>query len=417
MYICEASLEYVISVLVAGSFLATLTKELGISDNMTGIISSIVSLGFVFQLFSIFIYRRRVKKLVVTMSIINQLLFMLLYVIPISNINQHVKTAVFTSTIFLAYLLYNIAHPKKINWFMSLVNDGNRGRFTANKEIISLVAGMAFTYIMGALMDYFKDKGDIRTSFIICAITIFLLMVLHTITMLLSVENTDDNAYQKTNPYKSMAAVIRDKKVLQIAMIFIIWSIASFSTIPFYGTYQINELGFSLKYVSFLAIVYSVVRVSVSRLWGLYADRKSFAAMIKLCFFVMAIGFLLNVFAAPANGKIFFTLYNICHGIAMGGINSALINLVFDYVPSQKRADTLALSQALSGTAGFLSTLCLSSLVSYIQKNGNQLFGMKVYAQQITSLIALLFTVAAMLYTGLVISRSKDQKEMWQDDT
>lgn len=274
MYICEASLEYVISVLVAGSFLATLTKELGISDNMTGIISSIVSLGFVFQLFSIFIYRRRVKKLVVTMSIINQLLFMLLYVIPISNINQHVKTAVFTSTIFLAYLLYNIAHPKKINWFMSLVNDGNRGRFTANKEIISLVAGMAFTYIMGALMDYFKDKGDIRTSFIICAITIFLLMVLHTITMLLSVENTDDNAYQKTNPYKSMAAVIRDKKVLQIAMIFIIWSIASFSTIPFYGTYQINELGFSLKYVSFLAIVYSVVRVSVSRLWGLYADRK-----------------------------------------------------------------------------------------------------------------------------------------------
>ncbi len=48
MYILEAALEYLISILVVGSFLATLTKELGMSDGLTGILSSVISLGCLF---------------------------------------------------------------------------------------------------------------------------------------------------------------------------------------------------------------------------------------------------------------------------------------------------------------------------------------------------------------------------------
>ena len=40
MYIIEAGLEYLISILFADAFLATLTSSLGISDSLTGIISS-----------------------------------------------------------------------------------------------------------------------------------------------------------------------------------------------------------------------------------------------------------------------------------------------------------------------------------------------------------------------------------------
>ena len=53
MFIFQATFEYLISILVAGSFLATLTKEIGIPDSVTGVISSIISLGCVFQLLSI----------------------------------------------------------------------------------------------------------------------------------------------------------------------------------------------------------------------------------------------------------------------------------------------------------------------------------------------------------------------------
>ena len=57
LYIIEATLEYLVSILVAGSFLATLTKQLGIRDELTGIISSFISLGCAFQLLSVFAKR------------------------------------------------------------------------------------------------------------------------------------------------------------------------------------------------------------------------------------------------------------------------------------------------------------------------------------------------------------------------
>ena len=116
----------------------------------------------------------------------------------------------------------------------------------------------------------------------------------------------------------------------------------------------------------------------------------------------MCIGFLFTAFATPQNGKIMFIGHYICYGIALGGINSALINLIFDYIPTEKRADSLAFSQAVSGLLGFLATLFVSFLVSYIQNNGNSIFGINIYAQQVMSILSLLITVCVLLYVSKI---------------
>ena len=163
MYILEAGFEYLISILVAGSFLATITGSLGISDSLTGIISSFISLGCLFQLLSLFLRRKRMKTIVIILSVINQILFLLLYLIPLWGGGQLFKKVAFVVAIFTAYIIYNFVHPKKINWLMSLVDDKQRGSFTANKEIISLISGMIFQFAMGAVFDSFKAKGEIKT--------------------------------------------------------------------------------------------------------------------------------------------------------------------------------------------------------------------------------------------------------------
>ena len=53
MYVFEALVEYLISLLMTGSFLATVTKSLDFSDSLTGIISSVIALGCTFQLLSV----------------------------------------------------------------------------------------------------------------------------------------------------------------------------------------------------------------------------------------------------------------------------------------------------------------------------------------------------------------------------
>jgi MFS family permease len=404
MYIIEACLEYLISILVAGSFLATLTKELGFSDSLTAILSSIISLGCMFQLISLSIRKTRVKRFVIVLSILNQLLFMLLYVTPLFSFDKKFKIGIFIVLIVVAYLLYNIAHPKKINWLMSLVEDRQRGRFTANKEIVSLIVGIVFSFSMGGIIDHFTQSNQTRTAFIISAAVIFILMLLHSITMILTVEKEAPLA-EKKNVFSSLKDIVKNKNILHVAVLFVLYYISAYSSTPFYGTYQINELGFSLKLVSAIAMIGSVSRILVSRFWGVYADKTSFAKMMEKCLIFLASSQVAIIFATPKTGVVMLILYHLLHGIALGGINSALINMVFDYAPAEKRSDSLALTQTLAGITGFVTTLVVSPLVSFIQKNNNMVFGLNVYAQQLITAIALLFTLTMIIYTRKMLKK------------
>lgn len=402
MYVIEAALEHYIARLVAGSFLATLTKELGFSDSLTGILSSIISLGCLFQLLSVFIRPKKSKGFVIILSIINQLLFMALYIIPLLNLSPYIKTVLFVVLIVLAYMIYYIAHPKKISWMMSMVNDSFRGNFTAKKEIVSLITGMIFAFSMGAVTDYFKDNGNIRAAFITSAVTIFVIMVLHTVSMVLTPEK-EENEPKKENLWHNIKETFSNKGLATVMAVYIIYYIAKGFCVPFYGAYAINELGLSLKHVTAIGILGSVSRIIASPFMGRYADKKSFAAMIEICFIFLAASFAFIVLPINGTGKITYIVYVVLHGISQAGINSALMNMVFDYVPHEKRADSLAVCQAVAGVVGFLTTLLAGAIISAVQKSGFSVFGINVYAQQLTTLIGVIVSVFAVFYIRYVI--------------
>ena len=411
MYHLEAALEYLISILVAGSYLATLTKAIGLSDGLTGILSSVISLGCLFQLFSVALRPKRVKRTVVVLSVLNQLLFMLLYVIPQIRISAELKAVIFVVCIIGAYMLYYLAHPKKIAWMMSMVEEGHRGSFTANKEIISLISGMVFSFGMGVIIDRFEAVGNLRGAFILSGIVIFLLMVLHTLSMLLTPEAPGFDRPEKEHR-RNLAGFLKNKNLLHVMVVFILYYVSTYVATPFYGTYQIGELGFSLTFVSILTILSSVVRVLVSRAWGRYADRHSFAFMIEKCLLLLAAGYVCTAVAVPSNGRVTFALYFIFHGIAQGGINSALTNMIFDYVPDGERSDSLAVCQAAAGSLGFAATLSVTPLVSFIQQSGNTVVGLPLYAQQVMSGIAFLLVIVAVIYVRLFLLNKNSAKSV-----
>lgn len=408
MYMGEATFEYLVALMVEGTFLARLTQSLGISDSLTGIISSFISLGCLFQLLSLLVRRRTVKRFVVIMSVANQALFTLLYVIPVTPLAKEIKTIVFVACLFLAYFLYYLAHPKKIGWMMSLVEDKTRGRFTANKEIVSLASGIAFTYGMGEVSDYFKAKGELNTAFLITAGVLLTLMALHTASLLCSIEPEHNEVQGRTGMVRDMAALLKDKNVRYIAVVFILWNMTT-GCARFYGTLINGELEFSLLFASILSSVGSVVRMLFSRPLGRYADKHSFASLVRICLFAGVICFTCVGFVTKSNGKIIFTLYYIFHGIALAGINSSLINLIFDYVPRQRTADALAVCQSIAGVVGFLTSLLAGVLLDRIQKNGNTFFGLHIYAQQVLSIAAALFCVIGILFVSCTFLK-KDRK-------
>ena len=234
----------------------------------------------------------------------------------------------------------------------------------------------------------------------------FALMAVHTYTLIFTVER-DRPEPKKVSLKESIMAVVSNKKVLSVTVVYIFYYVSNYSSLPFFGTYMINELGFSLQLVSILSMCASFIRVFVERAWGKYADKNSFAAMIEKCFLVMGLSLLFVAFAVPSNGIVMFVLYNLFHGIAMGGINSALTNLVLDYSSAENRAPSLAVSRAIAGVTGFVTTLAVSPIVAAIQANGNSVFGITVYAQQVMSAFALVVMLLGALYVRKVLVKSK----------
>jgi MFS family permease len=415
LYIIEAALEYFISLLVTGAYLAKITSSLGMSDSLTGILTSFVSLGCGFQIIAIFLANKRpVKRWVTLLHSINQLAFALIYLVPFIKLTKTAKIVLFIVFLLVGHIINNVVNSPKINWFMSLVDDGKRGRFTAKKEVISLILGVAFNFAMGTLIEKFEANGNLRGVFIVCGVAIFGFMILHTLTMLLTVEKEQPKKEETLEaPQKSgMFESLKDKNVLRVTLVFCLWQISNACASPFYGAYKENDLGFDAVFgVAILGAIYAVARSVFSFVWGKYADKYSFASMLQICFTIAGIAFLVNSFCRPENGRVVYPIYYTLNAIAMGGINSALINLCYDYVTPEKRTDALAVSLAISGVCGFLTTLAVSPIVSAVQANSNIVFGMNIYAQQILSVLAFVMTMLTMLYVTLsMVKKNKSPR-------
>lgn len=409
--IAEAALEYFIALLTSGAYLAKITSALNFSDSLTGILSSFVTLGCIFQLGSGIVFKNasRVKGRVIAFQMVYQLLFVVVYLTPVLNAHGNVRTGVFLIAYVSAYVLINLVRSQKNSWMLSLVDDSKRGVFTAKKEIVSLISGMVFTYIMGSVIDRYEFSGNARGAFIACACVIFCLNALHFVTLILTKEKDaqEGNAPGKTG---SVVILLKNRKVMSVILLCVLFYIAHYAAIPFFGAYQIKELGFSMRFISVLSILYSVIRAVCSPFMGKLADKRGFVQMAFVCFIVEAAGFVITTFMTPENGEWMYSLYNITYAVSMAGINSALLNIVFGYAPREMRAQAIALNYALCGVAGFLSTCAASRIVDFIQASGNTIFGLHMYPQQFMSLVAFVLMLVSIAYAYFgVIAREKKE--------
>lgn len=409
LYILEAAFEYFISLLLTGAYIAKVTTEIGMTDSLTGIITSFVSLGCGFQFFAIFLaHKKPVKRWVSLLHSLNQLFFALVYFVPFFKMSTQAKIALFIIFLLVGYFIDNIVKSPKINWFMSLVDDKKRGTFTATKEIVSLIGGMIFSFTISAVMDTFEANGNLYGAFLFCGIGILVLMTAHTCTLLFSKEKTAEKT-EKVSLKELFKELMKEKNLGKMIFLFTLWDVAYYATTPFYGTYQIKELGFSMTYISVLAAVYAIVRAIFSKPLGRYADKHSFSKALIICFSIQTLAFFVNIFTTPQNGYVFYTAYYLLNAIAMGGISGSSINLIYDNVALENRTGAYALKNTVAGSIGFLSTLAMGPLVAHIQANGNTFLGIPAYAQQVLSAFGFLVMVGIVLYLVFVVDKIKKE--------
>jgi hypothetical protein len=125
---------------------------------------------------------------------------------------------------------------------------------------------------------------------------------------------------------------------------------------------------------------------------------------------VLSAGFLTLVFTTPRTWFL-MALYSVLYAVAIGGLNQNSFNIAYSYVDSNYITEALAIKNCLGGVCGFLASLAGGAILRYVQRNGNTLFGIHVYGQQVLAAISFLLVLVALAVMVKVIGKQKVMKQ------
>lgn len=407
-YTGQCTFEYFVSILVTDAFLAKLLSSMGVSDALIGIISSFISFAFLFQLFSLYLVQKitNTKKIATLFNTLSSLLFLCTYLIPFIPCGKTLKTVLVMMCILLGYFTNYSVTSIIYKWGNSFVSPTKRADYSATKEMISLVTGMIFTYFVGKIIDNYEALDNIRGGFLFIAVTIFIISICNFVSLLMISKEIDTAKTKKVSLKAVFKHTISNKNFTNVLILTAIWEIARYATIGFMGIYKTKELLLSVGAVQIINIAGNFLRFIFSRPIGKYSDKHSFVKGFKLALYIAAAGFFINIFSAPSSVWC-VVVFTILYSTSLAGTHQNSFNMVYSYVDSEYFVQASAIKNSLGGIVGFLSSLVAGKLLSVIQSNGNSLFGIPVYGQQVLSAISFILIVIAIIFIRKVMEKQE----------
>lgn len=409
-YIAECTFEYFIALLVADPFLTKLLSYIGLDDATIGIIQSLISFAFLFQLASIFVVQRitNVKKVAATVHGISQLLFTCLYLVPFLPFAKEHKTVLIFVCFLAAYFGNYLVTSVIFRWGNSYVDPGKRARYGATKEMTSLISGVIVTLVMSWLIRHYEEAGELRTGFLFTAIVMAVVCALDFICLMLMKNRISEPPPKKdiVPPGQVIRILFTNKGFVSVIVLTAIWQCAYYMTLGFMGTYKQGELGLTVLSVQIINIGSQMARFAISRPFGKYTDKHSYAKGLALGMTVAAVGYFINMFTCPSLWW-FVIVYTVLANVAMAGISQNLFNIVYNFVEEKYFVQASAIKQSIGGVVGFCASLIGSRILTAVQANGNTVLGLSLYGQQLLSAISLVLTIGAIAFTHLVLGKQK----------
>ena len=402
-------------IIVTAPILTYLLTGIGMSDSMIGVVSSLISMTVLFQLVSVWIVRKitNTKLFSILFHCIGRLFFGLMYFVPLLPLSSRVKQILVVVCIILGYFGYNFVSSLIFRWGNSFVDPRRRARFSSTKEKISLVTGMVVTFGAGYIMDRFEAADNMLGGFLFVAIAVLVFSICDLVCLLLIDRERRESLPEKkeTIPMKDIITnTLKNRSYLRVVLLFVLYTVSNSMLTGFLGTYQLKELGFSLGVLQIISIGGSFVRFFASKSFGKYSDKTSYVSGSRLGMIFTALGFLVCIFTTRET-RWLVVVYVALSSLGMAGLNQNSMNVVYGCVEEKYFAEASAIKNCICGICGFGTSLIASLVLEYIQRNGNKLFGISIYAQQALAIPAMLLMLSAAIYAYFVIEKRQKKGE------
>lgn len=411
-YTLQCMFEYFISILAADAFLAKLLKDIGLSDALTGILSSLISFTFLFQLLSIPLAGRlrKIKKPVIILDTLSQLLFAAMYAVPFLPISLSGKTAAVTVLIIAAYLMLYLNTSICYKWGNSFVSPLKRGSFSATKEMISLISGVFFTLGAGFVIDRFEEKDNLHGAFVFLAVG----MVIICLCNFICLASMKETKLSESGANQSIGEIIKctfaNKKFRNTMILTALTEFARYMTVGFMGTYKIAELNYTVGEVQIFNVAACLGRFAISKPLGRYSDKKSYSNGYFLGNIMTLAAFVIGIFTS-ASTRFLIIPFTVLLQMSYAGTNQNTFNMAYSYVDDEHILSAMAVNNSLRGIFGFAASFIGSRILDYVQLSGSRFLGFSVNGQQLLCLLSAVLTVIALIFNKKVVSKQAEDKK------
>ncbi|MBQ7338865.1 MAG: MFS transporter [Clostridia bacterium] len=407
-YTLECAFEYFVALMVADAFLANLLSHMQIPDAVIGIISSLIALAFLFQLAAIFVAQRitNVKKVAILIHCIGQMFFLLLYLLPFLPIPAQLRTVAVIACVLFGYFGNYLVVSVIFKWGNSFVNPNRRANFAGTKEMISLLAGTVVSLGVGHAVDSFTEAGNVTGGFLFIACMMLVFNLGDFICLMLMKNQTHERVdrAQVTPFWQVVKQLLTNKSFVCVVILGTLIQASTYMTMGFMGVYKTKDLLLSVGAVQLINIAGCLARFLLTKPFAAYADKRSYVKGIRLGMIIALIAFVINMFTTPHLWWLVI-IFTLVINVSYAGTAQNMMNIVYSYVDSKYFVEASAIKNSISGLCGFGASILGGLILDAVQANGNQLFGMTMYGQQLLSAISALILIGAILFSKLVLEK------------
>lgn len=393
-YVTQCTVEHLVGLLVLDAFLAKLLTHLEIDDALAGIIASFTSIAFVFQLFSVLLVRSRfsTKRIVMTADIVSQMLFAFIYFVPFLPLPLSAKKITVVVAVMVAQIGKSLISSLYFKWANTYVNDSSRAIFSAKKECISLITGIAFSGIMAFVIDMYEDIGNIEGGLLFIASTLLALNLINIIS-LATIKDEEVQARKSMNvPVKEVCKhIISNKIFFRYTVIDCISSFAGGLLVGFIGVYKIKELAFSLFAVQLINIFADFMRMAFSMPFAKFSDKYGFANGLLIAEILNSSAIIVLVFTMPQT-RFLIIPYTLLTTVALAGSYQNSYNIGYTLLPAKYMVQAMSVKRTATGITSFLSAILGGFILNSVQK-----LNLPLYGQQVLALVSVCIHIPALI--------------------
>jgi hypothetical protein len=342
-------------------------------------------------------------------------------------INDAMKAFLIVIMYFVGQVFVQIGTPASQDWIASLVPSRLRGKYFSIKDSVAVFVVSSLMLVCGMILDYFK-KRDIYTGFIIIGIIIFILTIINVVGLSLMKEpklsyvndkgkemhgrlakraKEQEVAEKSQSILSEIKEAIGNRKFRKAFSIQCLFTLGFYICAPFNSSYMINDLKLPYTFIMLVGFIFNLYRIYIMPRLGRLADKHGMGKILRFTLFALGMNFLSIAFMMPFNAYPMLILSNFFGSTAWAFVGIGLFGIQLDFYRSEKRMIWLTLTSSVSGLFGFLVSVVGGSILNKLQQLDMNLFGQKIYAQQILNLMGFIILVFAVIFIRFHIETEK----------